>query len=114
MRTFAFLFAFAAGVALAQAPGGNPPPLPPMPPPGSGATGQPGEDMKCQMKCATDMTKCMDPCMPKNTSDMDKPGAKNNVASCAKRCAAAQQPCMAKCGAGADKGKKGKSGGDEP
>ncbi len=104
MRTFAFLIAFAAGLALAQEPKGY---LPPQ------DGHQPNDSQNCQMKCASEMTKCMDPCMPKNQADLDKPGAKTNTAACAKRCATAQQPCMEKCNQ--TKGKKGKSGGgDEP
>jgi hypothetical protein len=100
MRTFAFLIAFASSLAFAQG----------APPPGQGGPTLP-DSQKCQMKCATEMQKCMAPCMPKNTADMDKPGAKNNMASCTKRCAQAQMPCMNRC-SNAGKGKKGGGGGE--
>lgn len=98
MRTFAFLIAFASGLALAQS----------APPTQGNAL---PDSTQCQMKCAQEMEKCMAPCMPKGNSDLEKPGAKNNMAGCTKKCATSQMPCMQKCNS--PKNKKGGKEGDQ-
>jgi hypothetical protein len=102
MRTLFLALTLTGGLAFAQK-GAAPPP---------GAGQMPGNpEQNCQMKCAQQMQKCMEPCMPKDPGGMEKGGGKNAVAGCAKSCAMQQQPCMQKCRkdqkGGKDKGSDG-------
>ncbi len=98
MRSLFLALTLTAGAAFAQAQGG----------PGNVVT----PEQNCQMKCAQNMQKCMEPCMPKDPGSMDKAGGKGGISSCAKSCAMAQSPCMAKCKSGKNKG--GEKGSDGP